>query len=584
MIGKVIKIYDDNVEVELVLDDSQKKSIMNFHVAFDTDTSKIIGEIVSIDKSIAIVNLLGEIKNNRFMPGLSKRPFFGEPCRIITKEELPIIVGNYDTKNVYIGKLEQYNGYPVSVSVNDLFSNHFAILGNTGSGKSYGLSRIIQNLFLGNNPPKKSNFFLFDAYGEYNTAFKNLNTSSSTSLKTYTTKISEFQDSSTELLRIPLWILDVDDLALLLGAEKTTQIPIIEKALRLVSIFSKTEEEIITYKNDIVSRALVEILYSGGTPSQIRDQIFAVLTSFNTKDLNLDSKVVVPGWTRPLRQCLIIDKDGKLPEMQLIGEFFSSFMKSGYELSYPDGTYPYTLNNLSEAFDFALISEGILKSDKIYDEYHTMKVRLHTLINSDYKEYFNVQNFITKDDYIKSLVTSFTGTKVQVVDFNISYIDDRFAKVLVKIISRKLFEYSFKTENRSSFPVHILLEEAHRYIQNDCDNEVIGYNIFERITKEGRKYGVILGIISQRPSEVSETAISQCTNFLVFRMQHPKDLSYVKEMIPNITEEITDKFKKLQPGNCVAFGMAFKLPLTLKLDMPDPAPLSQNIDISSSWY
>lgn len=584
MIGKVIKIYDDNVDVELVLDDAQKKNIMNFHVAFDTDTSRIIGEIVSIDKSIAIVNLLGEIKNNRFMPGLSKRPFFGEPCRIITKEELPIIVGNYDTKSVYIGKMEQYNGYPVSVSVNDLFSNHFAILGNTGSGKSYGLSRIIQNLFLGGNAPKNSNFFLFDAYGEYNTAFKNLNTSSSTSLKIYTTKVSEFQDSSTELLRIPLWILDVDDLALLLGAEKTTQIPIIEKALRLVSIFSKSEEEIIAYKNDIVARALVEVLYSGGTPSQIRDQIFAVLTSFSTKDLNLDSKVVVPGWTRPLRQCLIIDKDGKLPEMQLIGEFFSSFMKSGYELSYPDGTFPYTLNNLSEAFDFALISEGILKSDKIYDEYHSMKVRLHTLINSDYKEYFNVQNFMTRDEYIKSLVTSSTGTKVQVVDFNISYIDNRFAKVLVKIISRKLFDYSFKMENRSAFPIHILLEEAHRYIQNDCDNEVIGYNIFERITKEGRKYGVILGIISQRPSEVSETAISQCTNFLVFRMQHPKDLSYVKEMIPNITEEITDKFKKLQPGNCVAFGMAFKLPLTLKLDMPDPVPLSQNIDISSSWY
>ena len=86
MIGKVIKIYENNVIVELVLDDSQKKSIMNFHVAFDTDTSKIIGEIVSIDKSTATVNLLGELKNNRFIPGLSKKPFFGEPCRIITKE------------------------------------------------------------------------------------------------------------------------------------------------------------------------------------------------------------------------------------------------------------------------------------------------------------------------------------------------------------------------------------------------------------------------------------------------------------------------------------------------------------------
>ena len=86
--------------------------------------------------------------------------------------------------------------------------------------------------------------------------------------------------------------------------------------MKLVGVFARNEEEIITYKNDIIAKALNELLYSGGTPSQIRDQIFAVLTSFNTKDLNLDTKVVVPGWTRPLRQCLIIDKEGKLQEMQ----------------------------------------------------------------------------------------------------------------------------------------------------------------------------------------------------------------------------------------------------------------------------
>ena len=291
----------------------------------------------------------------------------------------------------------------------------------------------------------------------------------------------------------------------------------------------------------------------------------------------------MPGWTRPLRQCLIIDKDGKLPEMQLIGEYFNSFIKEGLELSLPDGTYPYTLEHLNQAFDFALISEGILKSDAVYDENHVLKVRLESLINGDYKNYFDVDKFITKEEYIKSLVTTVNG-KVQIIDFNISYVDDRFAKVLVKIISKQLFEYSLILENRTSFPVHILLEEAHRYVQNDDDINILGYNIFERITKEGRKYGVILGMISQRPSEISETAISQCNNFLVFRMQHPRDLEYIREMVPNITEEIVSKFKILQPGNCMAFGSAFKLPLQIKLDMPNPTPLSQNIDVGTCWY
>jgi len=580
VIGKVIEIGKNNVIVEISLNEEQKKNIINYHVAFDVDNVVVIGEISSIDKDKADILLIGEISNNKFTPGISKKPSYMGPCRIIKNEELPIIVGNSNEKSVFIGRLPQYSGYQVNARVNDLFSNHFSILGNTGSGKSHGVARIIQNLFLDTNYPKNSNFFLFDAYGEYNDAFK---FQDKNICKVYTTKITQFEDANTELLKIPLWLLDVDDYALLLGVTKSSQLPIIENALKLVSIFARSEDEIITYKNDIIARALVELLYSGGTPSQIRDQIFAVLTSFNTKDLNLDSKVVVPGWTRPLRQCLIIDKDGKLSEMQLLGEFFNSFVKEGLELSLPDGTYPYTLEDLNHAFDFALISEGILKSNKVYEDDHVLKVRLESLINSNYKEFFKM-DYINKEDYINSLIHTRTGEKIQIIDFNISYVDDRFAKVLVKIISKQLFTYSLEKENRSSFPVHIILEEAHRYVQNDSDTEILGYNIFERITKEGRKYGVILGMISQRPSEISETAISQCTNFLVFRMQHPRDIAYIREMVPNVTEEIVGKFKTLQPGNCMAFGVAFKLPLQLKLDMPNPTPLSQNIDISSSWY
>lgn len=581
MIGNVIDIGKTKVIVNLVINDEQKKNIINYHVAFDNDNATVIGEITSIDKTKAEISLVGEIKNNKFIPGISKKPFYMAPCRIINNTELPIIVGNSNEKSVYIGKLEQYNGYQVYAKINDLFSNHFAILGNTGSGKSHGLARIIQNLYNNNDYPSNSNIFLFDAYGEYNNTFlfNNKNVA-----KVYTTKITEFEDVNNELLKIPLWLLDVDDFALLLGATKSTQLPIIEKALKLVSIFSKNEEEIIIYKNDIIARALIELLYSGGTPSQIRDQIFAVLTSFNTKDLNLDSKVVVPGWTRSLRQCLIIDKDGKLQEMQLIGEYLNSFVKEGLELKLPDGTFPFTLNHLNQAFDFALISEGILKSSKVYDDNHILKVRLESLITGNYKEYFNIDTYITKEQYIKKLITNKSGEKVQIIDFNISYVDDRFAKTIVKIISKILFEYSVALDNRGSFPVHIFLEEAHRYVQNDDDINILGYNIFERITKEGRKYGVILGMISQRPSEISETAISQCTNFLVFRMQHPKDLTYIKEMVPNVTDEIVSKFKVLQPGNCIAFGAAFKLPLQIKLDMPNPTPLSQNLDVSKIWY
>src|SRR5574344_1608574 len=150
MIGKVVEILKNSVLVELVINEEQKKNIINFHVAFDIENSTIIGEIYNIKKDTAEISLLGEIINNVFVPGVSRKPYYMSVCRIIKNAELPIIVVNTSEKSVYVGRLAQYNGYQVFAKVNDLFSNHFSILGNTGSGKSHGVARLIQNLFLVN--------------------------------------------------------------------------------------------------------------------------------------------------------------------------------------------------------------------------------------------------------------------------------------------------------------------------------------------------------------------------------------------------------------------------------------------------
>ena len=83
---------------------------------------------------------------------------------------------------------------------------------------------------------------------------------------------------------------------------------------------------------------------------------------------------------------------------------------------------------------------------------------------------------------------------------------------------------------------------------------------------------------------LSETAISQCSNFMIFKMLHPKDIEYIKNMLPNVTNEIIKRLRILQPGNCVAFGSAFRIPVLIKMDMPDPAPSSSSCDISNNWF
>ena len=585
MLGKITAIENNVVEVALSENVKGVKNLLNFHVVFDEEKFKIVGEVKDFMADKMVVTLLGEIVNNVFLSGTIRRPSLDTPCRVINKEELDLIVGNIvspNSKRMYLGTMPLYDNYPISIDINHFFAQHFSIFGNTGSGKSYSITRILQNLFSNpNSLPQKAKIFIFDAYGEYHRAFNNLNSiSPSLSFKTYTTNLN-FPD--TDILKIPLWFLGVDDIALLLGADNHIQIPIIEKALKLVGVFAQEEEKVIVYKNDIIARALLDVLYSGNSAGQIRDHLIAILTSFKTKDLSLDTKLVQPGYVRTLRQCLVIDKDGKLHEIQLISEFLSQFIKDGLELSFPDGSFAYNLEHLKDAFDFALISEGVLNSDKVYDYANLLKVRLHSLINSDYRKYFEYDQYITKEQYIRRLSTSINGD-AQIINFNINYIDDRFAKTITKIFAKLFYDFVVALDQKATYPIHLILEEAHRYVQNDNDQFLLGYNIFDRITKEGRKYGMLLGLISQRPSELSETALSQCANFLIFKMVHPKDTEYVRNMVPNITNEIVEKLKTLQPGTCIAFGSAFKIPIVIHFDLPDPAPESSNTDISKEWF
>ena len=186
------------------------------------------------------------------------------------------------------------------------------------------------------------------------------------------------------------------------------------------------------------------------------------------------------------------------------------------------------------------------------------------------------------ENYIASLVST-NGKKVQIVNFNLEDVEDWFAKFVTKIYMRMLFTFTKQLKVRASIPFHIFLEEAHRYVQNDQDQYLLGYNIFERIAKEGRKYGIILNLISQRPVEISDTVISQCSNFIIFKMTHPRDIDYIKKMLPNISSEIVEKQKTLQPGTCVAFGKAFNIPMIIRMEMPSPEPQSSNCDVVERW-
>ena len=588
MLGRIEEIIDNSVIINLSININEQPNLVNLHVIFeDGSAKKVVAEIANVNQTKMIVNVVGEINNNIFTPGANSKPSFKSNVRIIDMEELELLFGKQKTEfgQTNFGTSNVYEGYKINVNVNDFFSNHYAILGNSGAGKSCTVASILQKLFTSSpKPPVNSSLFFFDAYGEYSHAFYNLHEKNpKLSYKAYTTNII---DPDCDILRIPIWLLDVDDLALLLDATSPSQLPIIEKTLKLVPILTGSSEAVIKRKNDIIARALQDILLSGSDSTKIRDQVMGVLTKFNTPTLNLESQIVQPGYIRTLKQCLYVDKTGKMQEMELVVEFTRAYIiEEQLEIDKSEMNPFYTLTDLELAMEFALISEGILKSDKVFDNANVISVRLHSLATSDNRHYFNYPKYVTRDQFIETLLwNQKTNSKAQIVNFNINYIDDRLAKVITKILSRMLFLKASTTKPRGSRAYHIIIEEAHRYVQHDSDVELLGYNIFERITKEGRKYGMFLALITQRPSELSDTCISQCANFVILRTLHPVDLKYIKEMVPNVSQEIVLQLKNLKPGNCIAFGTAFKVPTSMYIDIPNPRPLSNNVNLEAVWY
>lgn len=557
------------------------EDILNLNAVFEEENKKILGEIEEIIDNNVKITFLGEFVNGRFYSGIIRKPSLTSKIRLINQEELNELVGANDKYSMPLGLSPLYNNYPIRVNIDSLFSNHSAIFGNTGSGKTYGVARLVQNLFtMKDKIPFNSNFFIFNNTSEYDNAFKSINSyNPNFNYKMYTTS----DDDTNNSVKLPLWLLNADDYANLLDATEYSQISVIEKMLSLVSVFARNDEEAHRYKNHLIAKAILSIMYSNQMPARMRDQIFTIVTDCHTEELNLDFEVPGVGYTRQFRKCFELDSQGQFVERILIVEYIEQFIDNNKKWNEDYVPIYFTLDDLEIALNFALISEGLLLNEKSYSEGIALKVKLHTLNNSSYSRFFNYPQFCNTAQFISDIILVNGNKRAQIINFVLEDVDDRFAKAMVKVYSRILFRFTKSMVNRGSMPIHIMLEEAHRYVQKDYDNQMLGYNIFERIAKEGRKFGLVLDLITQRPTELSETVISQCSNFLIFKINHPSDLEYIRKMVPNISADVIEKQKSLQSGTCVAFGPMMKIPMIVKMELPNPEPHSSNAQIYKNW-
>lgn len=580
MLGKVLTITKNSAIVSVNKETiSGIKDLINLHVVFEDTDKKILGEVDSIEQDTIKVSFLGELTDNDFIGGLIKKPSLDANVRIINQEELKILTGSED-RSIRLGVSPLYNDFPLNVNIDEFFSNHTAIFGNTGSGKTYGICRIIQNIFPNSQIiPYNANIFIFDSYGEYMNAFKDLSKNNPYySFKVITTNMKK----DYEKLSIPVCLLELDDVLNLLDATNFSQIAMVETALVYVKMFAREDKEALEYKNHILAKAIINIMYTNQTSSKIRDQIFEILTETNTPELSLETEVPGIGFTRMFRNCFDIDSEGRFAERKIITDYIKGFIDDSRKWNYnADGVY-YSLHDLEVALNFTLYSERYLLNEAMYDSAMSLKVRLHDLATRQNAAFFSADGYTTIDEYIKKIQIS-GNKKCQIVNFNLEDVDDRFARSIVKIFGRMFMKFTRALQARATFPIHMILEEAHRYVLEGDDKALLGYNIFERIAKEGRKYGLLLDLITQRPTDLNENVISQCANFLIFKINHPADLDYISKSVPNMSEDVVEKQKTLQAGTCVAFGRIFKIPMIVKMEKADPPPTSANCEIYNNW-
>lgn len=296
-------------------------------------------------------------------------------------------------------------------------------------------------------------------------------------------------------------------------------------------------------------------------------------------DINNDRGVNTTPDTLPISKAISLSFAKMYAPVSLM-QFCDTFILPNVnDLFSSKDTIPYSLQRFTEAVEFAVLYEGSINSSRIYEYTSTLITRLKHLSESEQGDFFDKTSFSSIDDYIRDII----GVS-QLLNIDISNLDDTATEVVTKVFSKMLFDYLRALSPRNSMPINLILEEAHRFVRSDMDYGVLGYNIFERIAKEGRKFGLLMGISSQRPSELSKTVVSQCNNFIIHKIQNPDDIQYISRMVPYMNQGMVDRITYLRRGYALVFGTAINLPTLTAFEKASPSPNSGNSNIVEKWY
>jgi len=543
--------------------------------------------------------------------GVYSFPSVGDTVVLPKDEQLKSIVEN-DDENAYvkIGTAPIAGNASVKINPNKLFGRHVAVLGNTGSGKSCSVAGLIRWSLQEAEKNKKADlnflntrFIILDPNGEYTNSFKDLNAET----KLFKVEVTDEEVATFNQLRLPAWFWSSYEWSSFLIASGKTQKPILRQALRDLKSggASKSDDELMVFKRQISSSInLFENILRNTNSFKVfpgTKNTYALLNSFSSDYTSYIGKF-----------------SGKYdPEINTVATLFSQIASSRYSVK---NTYenfaPFAVTDISQIIkylkDFVELLGGPVSYegpnedspvpfnvDELPDyievlakdgnaiqhlEFFIMRLR-SMLADVRLKKIIGNNEDITLEGWLNKYVSG-------IVVIDLSLVPSDIIHLVVAVISRVTFEaiQRFRRKNGQVLPTVIALEEAHNFIKKYVESDEVSANeicsqTFEKIAREGRKFGLSMMISSQRPSELSATILSQCNTFLLHRIVNDRDQDLIKRLVPDNIGGLLQELPILPTKKAILLGWASPIPILVEMNDLEKKyrPKSDDPDFWEVW-
>jgi uncharacterized protein len=480
------------------------------------------------------LQLIGEkIGDDDFEKGIGSYPTINDEVHLVVEKDLQEIYGKRDSGSVEIGKHSSSDDLGVCVDLHKLVLRHSAILGSTGSGKSNTTVSVLKAIL---NDYKGSRVILVDPHGEYSSAFENAN-------------VLKINDEKNPLI-VPFWLMTFEEMSnFLVGASpKDEQTPQYRKLRELIAERKRKNHD------KLKAGALDEHLITADSP-----------IPFNVRELWhqlywwLNASFTESAAEKQTESNACVEDQGDFEK--LIPPSFKAYAMGNvapYKSKIYQEMYPYEKKLISRLrdsrYDF-LFNPGEYRDEK-------SKLDLHDLLNS------------------------WIGGEKQLTILDLNGVPPEVLDITVGLITRFIYDSMFWGRHEpytgKNRPILLAYEEAHSYLSK---NETASYSklAVERVFKEGRKFGVGAMVISQRPSEISETILAQIGTFIALRLTNTSDQSIVKSSAPDNLISLIDLLPSLRTGEAIIVGEAIKIPSRVRIKLNNPRPTSEDPKLIDGW-